>query len=88
MLNYYEILGLSNSANAQEIKNAYRKLAKLYHPDKNPDNKNSEEKFKLIKEGYEVLIDPVKKRKHDATLEYYLKSKSNTNTLKTNRKKS
>jgi curved DNA-binding protein CbpA len=88
MLNYYEILGLSNSANAQEIKNAYRKLAKLYHPDKNPDNKNSEEKFKHIKEAYEVLIDPAKKRKHDATLEYYLKLKSNTNALKTHRKKS
>lgn len=66
----------------QEIKNAYRKLAKIYHPDKNPDNKNSEEKFKLIKEAYEVLSDPIKKRKHDATIEYFQNVKSQANSIK------
>jgi curved DNA-binding protein CbpA len=82
VINYYEILGLTSTANVQEIKVAYRKLAKIYHPDKNPDNKQSEEKFKLIKEAYEVLSDPFKKRKHDATLEYHLKLKTNTVTTK------
>ncbi|PJB45346.1 MAG: molecular chaperone DnaJ, partial [Deltaproteobacteria bacterium CG_4_9_14_3_um_filter_44_9] len=52
---YYEILGLKRDASAKEIKNAYRKLARKYHPDVNPDNKGAEEKFKEINEANEVL---------------------------------
>jgi len=62
---YYEILGLKRDASAKEIKNAYRKLARKYHPDVNPDNKGAEEKFKEINEANEVLGDPGKKTKYD-----------------------
>ncbi|CAM1367010.1 Chaperone protein DnaJ [Tenacibaculum litopenaei] len=62
---YYEILGLSRSATASEIKKAYRKMAIKYHPDKNPDNKEAEEKFKLAAEAYEVLSDDNKKARYD-----------------------
>ncbi|PIU85689.1 MAG: molecular chaperone DnaJ, partial [Deltaproteobacteria bacterium CG06_land_8_20_14_3_00_44_19] len=62
---YYEIPGLKRDASAKEIKNAYRKLARKYHPDVNPDNKEAEEKFKEINEANEVLGDPGKKTKYD-----------------------
>ncbi|KNF09357.1 chaperone protein DnaJ [Gottschalkia purinilytica] len=62
---YYEVLGVSKSANDQEIKRAYRKLAKQYHPDLNPDNKEAEQKFKEVNEAYEVLSDPQKKSQYD-----------------------
>ena len=62
---YYEILGISKDADQQEIKKAFRKLAKKYHPDLNPDDKGSEVKFKEVNEAYEVLSDEEKRRKYD-----------------------
>ena len=62
---YYEVLGLSKSASQQEIKKAYRKLAIKYHPDKNPDNKEAEEKFKEAAEAYEILSDEDKRARYD-----------------------
>jgi molecular chaperone DnaJ len=62
---YYEVLGISKSATASEIKKAYRKMAIKYHPDKNPDNKEAEEKFKQAAEAYEVLSDDNKKARYD-----------------------
>ena len=62
---YYDVLGVSKSADATEIKKAYRKLAMKYHPDKNPGDKEAEEKFKEINEAYEVLSDETKRRNYD-----------------------
>lgn len=62
---YYDILGVSKSASDDEIKKAYRKLAIKYHPDKNPDDKAAEEKFKEAAEAYEVLSNPEKRQRYD-----------------------
>jgi len=62
---YYEVLGVQKNASKDDIKNAYRKLAIQYHPDKNPGNKTAEEKFKEATEAYEVLADDQKKQAYD-----------------------
>lgn len=62
---YYEVLGLKKGASVDEIKRAYRKLAVKYHPDKNPGDKQAEERFKEINEAYAVLSDPKKKEQFD-----------------------
>jgi molecular chaperone DnaJ len=62
---YYEVLGVERGASADEIKKAYRKLAVRYHPDKNPDDKSAEEKFKEATEAYEVLKDGEKRKLYD-----------------------
>lgn len=62
---YYQTLGVGKNADEKEIKKAYRKLARQYHPDKNPDDAAAEEKFKEVNEAYEVLSDPEKRQKYD-----------------------
>ncbi len=62
---YYRILGVDRGADAKEIKRAYRRLARQYHPDVNPGDSRAEEQFKEINEAYEVLSDPEKRRKYD-----------------------
>src|SRR6516164_1780439 len=62
---YYKILGINKTATIDEIKKAYRKLAIKFHPDKNPNNKIAEEKFKEINEANDVLSDPEKRKKYD-----------------------
>ena len=62
---YYEVLGLQKGASEEEIKKAFRKMAMKYHPDKNPGDKEAEEKFKEVNEAYSVLSDPDKKSKYD-----------------------
>lgn len=62
---YYEVLGVSRDATADDLKKAYRKLAVKYHPDKNPDDKSAEEKFKEVSEAYDVLSDEQKRAAYD-----------------------
>ena len=62
---YYDILGISRSASSQEVKKAYLKLAKKYHPDKNSDDSDAEKKFKELSEAYDVLKDGQKKAAYD-----------------------
>jgi curved DNA-binding protein len=62
---YYNILGINRSATPDEIKRAHRKLAKQYHPDRNPGDKAAEAKFKEVQEAYEVLSDPAKRQDYD-----------------------
>src|SRR5579863_9599039 len=62
---YYDILGVKKSASADDIRKAFRKLARKYHPDVNPGDKSSEEKFKSLSEANEVLSDPKKRKIYD-----------------------
>ncbi len=62
---YYQVLGVSRKASPEEIKKAYRKLAKQYHPDRNPNDKSAEAKFKEVQEAYDILNDPQKRRAYD-----------------------
>lgn len=68
---YYKTLGVDRKAKPEEIKQAYRKLAMKYHPDRNPGNKQAEEKFKQINEAYQVLSDPEKRARYDQLGESY-----------------
>ncbi len=65
MKDYYEVLGVNKNSTDAEIKSAYRKLAKKYHPDMNPGDKEAEEKFKEVNDAYAVLSDPDKRKKYD-----------------------
>ncbi len=64
-IDYYKILGIEKNASQQEIKNAFRKLARKYHPDLNPNDKNAKANFQQINEAHEVLSDPEKRKKYD-----------------------
>ena len=66
MEDLYAVLGVSKDASQDEIKSAYRKLAMKYHPDRNPGNKEAEEKFKNISAAYDVLGDETKRRSYDS----------------------
>jgi len=68
MKNYYTIFGVNQTASKEEIKKIYRKLAVQYHPDKNPNNKEAEEKFKAVAEAYEHLSNEEKRKTHDIQL--------------------
>ncbi|MDP3037257.1 MAG: DnaJ domain-containing protein, partial [Rhodocyclaceae bacterium] len=62
---YYEVLGVNRDASDDEIKKAYRRLAMKHHPDRNPDNPKSEDRFKEAKEAYEILSEPKKRQAYD-----------------------
>src|SRR6476646_9873248 len=68
--NYYIVLGVPNTASFEEIKAAYRELAKKYHPDKNPGNKAAEDFFKEVQQAYAVLSNPEKRKKFDLKFSY------------------
>ncbi len=73
--NYYQLMQLELFADVSEVKKKYRELARLYHPDKNPRNKHSEEYFKIITQGYSILNEPLKKLVYDEALRNYYKDR-------------
>src|SRR6478735_11028793 len=70
-IDYYQVLGVNKNATEEEIKKAYRKLARKYHPDLNPNDKEANKKFQQINEANEVLSDPEKRKKYDAYGEHW-----------------
>ncbi len=76
--NYYEILGVTPDTPTEEVKRVYRRLALQYHPDRNPGNKEAEERFKDVQEAYEVLSDPNKRAEYDQ-LSFFLRQRQNSN---------
>ena len=62
---YYKVLGVSKTASSDEIRKAYRDLAKKYHPDRNPNDKSAEDMFKQVKEAYDVLGDEAKRKQYE-----------------------
>ena len=84
MTDYYKILGVSEDADAKEIKAKYRKLAMKYHPDRNPDDKKAEEMFKTVSEAYEILGDENKRKEYDEKR----KNKGNAGSQRFGEKKS
>jgi DnaJ-class molecular chaperone len=85
MKDYYATLGVSENVIEEDFKKAYRKLAMKYHPDKNPENKDAEEKFREISEAYAILSDPQKKAR--ATSSQGTKRKSKEESKKEEEKK-
>ena len=73
-MNYYEELGIKKEATVEDVKHAYRKLAKIYHPDKNPDNEKAAKRFVRIAEAYEILSDKETRKEYDTTLKNEKKS--------------
>jgi curved DNA-binding protein CbpA len=88
MINYYEILIINRNATEKQVKAAFKKLAVQFHPDKNPGNKNAEEKFKTINEAYQTLSDITKRDIYDQKLEHFLYSQKTDHAQTTYHKQS